>query len=46
MTKEELVKEIEESIQNIEKCISEDKEYIRGWKCAMLTVLEKIRKIR
>ena len=46
MTEEELIKEIEESIQDIEKCISEDEEYIRGWKCAMLTVLEKIRKVR
>lgn len=46
MTKEELVKEIEESIQDIEKCISEDEEYIRGWKCAMLTVLEKMRKVK
>ena len=42
MTKEELIKEIEESIQDIDKCISEDEEYIRGWKCAMLTILEKI----
>ena len=43
MTKEEFIKEIEESIQDIDKCISEDEEYIRGWKCAMLTILEKLK---
>lgn len=42
MTKEELIKSIEESIQS---CTNEDEEYIRGWKCAMVNVLEKVKEL-
>lgn len=42
MTKEELIKAIEESIQS---CTNEDEEYIRGWKCAMVNVLEKVKNL-
>lgn len=42
MTKEELIKAIEESIQS---CTDEDEAYIRGWKCAMVNVLEKVKKL-
>lgn len=42
MTKEELIKAIEESIQS---CTNEDEEYVRGWKCAMVNVLEKVKEL-
>ena len=42
MTKDEAIKDIEEYIQDADKCISEDEEYIRGWKCAMFVALEVI----
>lgn len=45
MTKEEVIKEIEEYIQDIDKCISEDDEYIRGWKSALLVALELMTKL-
>lgn len=45
MTKEEVIKEIEEYIQEADKCISEDKEYIRGWKSALLVALELMTKL-
>lgn len=40
MTKEEAIKDIEEYLQDADKCISEDEEYIRGWKSALLVALE------
>ena len=45
MTIEEAIKEIKEHIHDIDKAISEDEEYIRGWKSAMLVALETISKI-
>lgn len=39
MTKKEAIKEIEEYIVDADKAISMDEEYIRGWKCALLTAL-------
>ena len=45
MTKEEAIKEIIEYIRDSDKCISEDDEYIRGWKSALLVALETINKI-
>ena len=45
MTKEEVIKEIEEYIQGADKCISEDEEYIRGWKSALLVALELMTKL-
>ena len=42
MSKEEVIKEIEEYIADADKAISEDEEYIRGWKSAMLTALELV----
>lgn len=45
MTKEEAIKDIEEYLQDADKCISEDEEYIRGWKSALLVALEIIANI-
>jgi len=45
MTKDEAIKEIEEHIRDADKAISEDAEYIRGWKSALLVSLEVIKKI-
>ena len=45
MTKNEAIKEIEELIVDADKAISEDEEYIRGWKSALLVALEVITKI-
>lgn len=39
MTKKEAIKEIEEYITDADKAIGMDKEYIRGWKTAMLVAL-------
>lgn len=41
----EVIKDIKEYILDADKCISEDEQYIRGWKSAMLTVLEALYKI-
>jgi len=40
VTKQEAINEIEDYLQDADKAISEDKEYIRGWKSALLTALE------
>ena len=45
MTKAEAVKDIKEYIRDADKAISEDEEYIRGWKSAMLVALETISKM-
>lgn len=45
MTKEESIKELEEYFNDADKCISEDPEYIRGWKSAMLVAIEAVNKI-
>ena len=45
MSKEELIREIEDYIDDADKAVSEDLEYIRGWKCAMLTALELINQL-
>lgn len=45
MTKEEGIKEIEECIEDADKAFSEDEEYIRGWKSALLTALEIVKNI-
>ena len=45
MTKDEAIKEIEELIVDADKAISEDEEYIHGWKSALLVALEVIIKI-
>lgn len=46
MTKEEAIKEIEEYIDDADKAISEDEEYIKGWKSALLVALEVIINIK
>lgn len=45
MTKDEAIKDIKEYIRDADKCISEDEEYIRGWKSAMLVALEIVNKL-
>jgi len=45
MNKQEAIQEIEEYIQDADKAISEDEEYIRGWKSAMLVALEIMTKL-
>lgn len=40
MTKDEAVKELEEHLRDADKAFSEDEEYIRGWKSALLVALE------
>ena len=45
MTKDEALKEVEEYLQDADKAISEDEEYIRGWKSALLVALQVITKI-
>ena len=45
MSKEEAIKEIEEYIADADKAISEDPEYIRGWKSALLVALEILTKL-
>lgn len=45
MTKQEAINEIEEYLHDADKAISEDKEYIRGWKSAMLVALEIVNNI-
>lgn len=44
MTKAEAINEIEEYIQDADKAIAEDEEYIRGWKSALLVALEIVTK--
>ena len=45
MTKDEAVKELEEHLRDADKAISEDEEFIRGWKSALLVVLEVVQNI-
>lgn len=45
MSIQEAINEIEEYIQDADKAISEDEEYIRGWKSALLVALEVLTKI-
>lgn len=45
MTKDEAIKELEEYLQDADKAFSEDEEYIRGWKSALLVALEVICKM-
>ena len=45
MNKQEAIQEIKEYIQDADKAISEDEEYIRGWKSAMLVALEIMTKL-
>lgn len=45
MTKKEILKEIKQYIDDADKVISEDEEYIRGWKSAMLIALELVEKL-
>ena len=42
LSKEEIKKEMLEYLSDADKCISEDEEYIRGWKSAFLVALELI----
>ena len=42
MTKQEAIEEIEEYIRDADKAISDDEEFIHGWKSAMLTCLELV----
>ena len=42
MTRQEVVEEIEEYIRDADKAISDDEEFIHGWKSAMLTCLELV----
>jgi vacuolar-type H+-ATPase subunit H len=46
MTKEEILKEIKEYLDDADKAISENEEYIRGWKSAMLVALELVSKLK
>lgn len=43
--KDEVIKEIEEYIRDADKCISENDDYIRGWKSALLVALELMTKL-
>ena len=45
MTKDEAVKELEEHLRDADKAISEDEEFIRGWKSALLVALEVVHNI-
>ena len=45
MTKQEAINEIEEYLGDADKAISEDEEYINGWKSAMLVALEIVNNI-
>jgi len=45
MTRDEAINEIEEYIADADKAISEDEEFIRGWKSALLVALEVITNI-
>lgn len=45
MTIEEAKQEIKEYLQDADKAIGEDEEYIRGWKSAMLVALELLNKL-
>ena len=45
MTVEEAKQEVREYIEDADKAISKDEEFIRGWKCAFLTALELLDKI-
>lgn len=45
MTKQEAIEEFTEYLQDADKAISEDEEYIRGWKSAMLVAIEIVSKI-
>ena len=45
MTKEETIKELEEYLRDADKAISEDDEYIRGWKSALLVAIEIVHKL-
>lgn len=40
--KQKLITEIEEYIRDADKAISDDEEFIRGWKSAMITCLESV----
>lgn len=46
MTKEEVLKEIKGYLDDADKAIGEDEEYIRGWKSAMLVALELVSKLK
>lgn len=46
MTTQEAIKEVEEYIRDADKAISEDEEFIRGWKCALLIALEILLKVQ
>ena len=45
MTKDEAIKEIEDNIQDADKCISEDEDYLRGWVCGLESAIEIVKKI-
>ena len=45
MTKQDGIKELEELLRDADKAISEDEDYIRGWKSALLVALEIITKL-
>ena len=45
MTKEEVIKRIEKYIQDADKCISEDEDYLRGWVSGLSSALETVKKL-
>ena len=45
MSKQDAIEEIKDYLQDADKAVSEDEEYIRGWNSAMLVALEVIWKI-
>lgn len=46
MTKQEAIEEIEEYLDDADKAISMDEEYICGWKSALLVALEIVHQIQ
>lgn len=46
MSKQDAIEEIKDYLQDADKAISEDEEYIRGWKSAMLVALEILLKVQ
>lgn len=45
MTKQEVIEEFTEYLRDADNAISEDEEYIRGWKSAMLVAIEIVSKM-
>ena len=46
MTKKEIIEEIEAYIQDTDKAFSDDEEFNRGWKSAMITCLKSVKDLQ